>query len=93
MTARGDPPITLFHNDEGAFLRPKISCTREQWSLGDDSELDGYEVTCPLHLTSFDIRRGRAFCLPARMSLATYDVEVDGEGTYFIEPTREAAVR
>jgi nitrite reductase/ring-hydroxylating ferredoxin subunit len=92
MSVAGDPPIALFRNDEGDFFATADWCTHEQWSLGEDSDLDGNEVTCPLHLASFDIRTGRALCLPATESLATYDIEIDGEAIYVIEPARDAAI-
>jgi nitrite reductase/ring-hydroxylating ferredoxin subunit len=80
----------VFRSMDGEFFATADSCTHEQWSLGEDSDLDGYEVTCPLHLASFDIRDGRPLCLPATQPLLTYAVDIDGDAVYIIEPGREA---
>ena len=69
------PHVAVFRvNDE--FYATQDACSHEQWSLGEGGELDGYEVVCPLHLARFDIRDGRALCLPALTRLKTYPVVV-----------------
>lgn len=90
MTIGGDPPIAVFRHQDGEHFATSDSCSHEQWSLGEDSDLDGHEVVCPLHLASFDIRTGRPLCLPATVSLLTYDVDIDGDAVYVVEPAREA---
>ncbi len=39
-------------------------------------ELDGYEVTCPRHGASFDVRTGKALSLPAVVDIPAYPVRV-----------------
>ena len=69
------PHVAIFRvGDE--FYATQDSCSHEQWSLGEDSELDGYELVCPLHLARFDVRDGRPLCLPALSRLKTYPVIV-----------------
>jgi 3-phenylpropionate/trans-cinnamate dioxygenase ferredoxin subunit len=58
------------------FYATQDSCSHEQWSLGEYGELEGYEVLCPLHMARFDVRDGRALCLPALTRLETYPVLV-----------------
>jgi nitrite reductase/ring-hydroxylating ferredoxin subunit len=82
MTVAGDVPIALFRNDEGEFYATADTCTHEKWSLGGDSDLDGNEVTCPLHLARFDITSGRALCFPATVPLATFAVQIDDGKVY-----------
>lgn len=58
------------------FYATQDSCSHEQWSLGEDGELEGHEVVCSLHMARFDVRDGRALCLPALKALKTYPVTV-----------------
>lgn len=79
MRLDADPPVALFRVD-GQFYATADTCTHEDWSLGDDGEIEGYEVICALHTARFDIRTGEATALPATVPLATYPVLVaDGE--------------
>lgn len=86
MTVKGEVAIALFRNDDGEFYATADNCTHENWSLGEDSDLDGNEVTCPLHMASYDIRTGAALCLPAVIGLKTYQVEVDPDGRVYVLP-------
>ncbi|KND29072.1 MULTISPECIES: non-heme iron oxygenase ferredoxin subunit [Streptomyces] len=83
MTVPGDPPIAVYRTEEGEFFATTDTCTHEKWSLGSDSDLEGCEVTCPLHMARFDIRTGEALCFPATVALRTYKVEIDG-GKVFV---------
>jgi nitrite reductase/ring-hydroxylating ferredoxin subunit len=86
MTVPGDVAIALFRNEEGEFYATADTCTHEKWSLGEDSDLEGNEVVCPLHMAHFDIRTGQALCFPATIALATFAVEVDeDEKVYIVE--------
>lgn len=71
------PHIAIYRvGDE--FYATQDSCSHEEWSLGEDGELEGYEVICSLHMARFDVRDGRALCLPALKALRTYPVSVAG---------------
>jgi nitrite reductase/ring-hydroxylating ferredoxin subunit len=84
MTVPGDRPAALYRNDDGEFYATADTCTHEEWSLGEDSDLDGNEVTCPLHMARFDIRTGQALCLPALTPLDSFTVEVDPDGKVYV---------
>ena len=71
--------IALFRNDDGEFYATADSCTHEQWSLGEDGDLEQNHITCPLHMAQFDIRSGAALCLPATEALKTYPVTVEDD--------------
>lgn len=87
MTLAWDPPVALFRDADGGFYATSDTCTHEKWSLGEDGDLEGNEVTCPLHMARFDIRSGEALCLPATVALQTFPVEVDEEMVYvLVEP-------
>ena len=78
-----DPPVALFRVGERVYATAD-SCTHEEWSLGDEGEVDGFEVTCSLHLASFDIRTGRPLCLPATRPLPTYATVVEDGDVYLL---------
>jgi nitrite reductase/ring-hydroxylating ferredoxin subunit len=79
-----EPPIAVYRNAEGEFFATADTCTHEQWSLGTDSDLDGNEVTCPLHMARFDITSGKALCFPATVDLKTYEVVVEDGVVYVV---------
>jgi nitrite reductase/ring-hydroxylating ferredoxin subunit len=73
------PHVAVYRVGEN-FYATQDSCSHEEWSLGEDGELEGYEVLCALHMARFDVRDGRALCLPALQPLRTYPVSVtDGQ--------------
>jgi nitrite reductase/ring-hydroxylating ferredoxin subunit len=84
-----DPPVALFRVGEQIYATAD-SCTHEEWSLGEEGELEGFEVTCSLHLARFDIRTGRPLCLPATRALRTYTVMVEDGEVYIAEPSATA---
>jgi nitrite reductase/ring-hydroxylating ferredoxin subunit len=84
MTVAGEPAVALFRTTADEFYATADNCTHENWSLGEDSDLDGNEVICPLHMACFDIRTGDALCLPATVNLHTYPVEIDDDGNVFV---------
>ncbi|TGD85198.1 non-heme iron oxygenase ferredoxin subunit [Mycolicibacterium sp. CH28] len=84
MTIPGEEPIALYRTDNGDFYATSDSCTHEQWSLGSDSELEGTEVMCPLHMARFCVITGKALCFPATRSLSTYVVEIEDDSVYVL---------
>ena len=82
------PHVAMYRvGDE--FYATQDSCSHEQWSLGEEGELEGHEVQCSLHMARFDIRDGRALCLPALRPLATYSVTVS-QGRVFVDLDAES---
>jgi nitrite reductase/ring-hydroxylating ferredoxin subunit len=78
--------VALFRVGEQVYATAD-SCTHEEWSLGEEGEVEGFEVTCSLHLATFDIRTGRPLCLPATRALQTYTVLVEDGDVYIAEPS------
>jgi nitrite reductase/ring-hydroxylating ferredoxin subunit len=74
-TVPAAPHIAVYRVGDD-FYATQDSCSHEEWSLGEDGELEGYEVLCSLHMARFDVRDGRALCLPALRGLKTYPVTV-----------------
>jgi nitrite reductase/ring-hydroxylating ferredoxin subunit len=85
ITVDGDVPVALFRTEAGEFFATADSCSHEQWSLGEDSDLEDDEVVCPLHMARFDLRTGRALCFPATVALQTYAVEIEAGSVYIVE--------
>jgi 3-phenylpropionate/trans-cinnamate dioxygenase ferredoxin component len=69
--------IALF-NVDGEFYALDNACTHEQGPLAE-GEVEGHEVTCPLHGAMFDIRTGEVLGPPAYDDVATYAVRVTGD--------------
>lgn len=84
-----DQGVALFRVGDQVYATAD-SCTHEEWSLGEEGEVDGFEVTCSLHLASFDIRTGRALCLPATRALRTYQVSVEDGDVYLTDAAASA---
>jgi nitrite reductase/ring-hydroxylating ferredoxin subunit len=81
-TVAGEVSIALYRTDDGEYFATADSCTHEEWSLGEDSDLEGDQVVCPLHLARFDLRTGEALCFPASIALRTYAVEIEDGKVY-----------
>ena len=66
-------PIAVY-NVDGTFYATADTCTHSRASLVD-GDLEGEEVTCPVHWARFNVRTGQALCFPAIEPVATYRVE------------------
>ena len=58
-------------------------CTHETADLSTGF-LIGSVVTCPLHLSRFDVRSGEVQNPPATLQLPTYKLKVEGESVYVL---------
>ncbi len=79
VNANGEEVLVL--NVEGRFYAIGSKCTHLGFSLLG-GPLEGTVVTCPNHKAKFDITTGKVLSLPAKVSLPTYEVKVDGEDIY-----------
>lgn len=59
------------------------TCTHEEADLALGFKQDG-QVTCPLHLSQFDLRTGAVLNAPASEPLRTFKIKIEGE-TIFVE--------
>ena len=64
-------------NSGGEFYAVADLCSHDNGPLGEGELLDG-EIECPRHGARFDIRTGKALCLPAVLPIPTYAVQVRG---------------
>jgi nitrite reductase/ring-hydroxylating ferredoxin subunit len=83
-TIPGDVPVALYRTEQGEFFATADRCTHEEWSLGGDSDLEGEEIICPLHMARYDIRTGKALCFPATLDLQTFAVEIEGDDVFIV---------
>jgi 3-phenylpropionate/trans-cinnamate dioxygenase ferredoxin subunit len=72
--------IAVF-NIDGEYFAIDDVCTHDGGPLAE-GELEGSEIRCPRHGARFDVRSGRALCLPAVEPVATHSVEIRGEGIF-----------
>ncbi|MFE7955801.1 MULTISPECIES: bifunctional 3-phenylpropionate/cinnamic acid dioxygenase ferredoxin subunit [unclassified Streptomyces] len=70
-----DPPVAVFHTEEGEVYAIDDTCTHQDASLAD-GWLEGCEVECPLHASKFDLRTGGVDAPPARLPVRTHQVVV-----------------
>jgi 3-phenylpropionate/trans-cinnamate dioxygenase ferredoxin subunit len=70
--------IVVF-NIAGQFFALADVCSHDDGPLGD-GDLEGFEVTCPRHGASFDVRTGKVLSLPAIVDIPAYPTRVmDGQ--------------
>lgn len=75
--------IAVFHAETGCFFAINDTCTHEEASLAE-GWIEGEQVECPLHSSSFSLRTGKVLCLPATVDTRTHKVEVrDGQIVLF----------
>ncbi len=70
----GEVRIALCHVEDKFYAIADI-CTHDGGPLGE-GELDDCQIECPRHGARFDVRTGKALCLPAVVNVPTYAVEV-----------------
>lgn len=70
-------------NIEGTFYCIADLCSHDDGPL-EDGPLEGFEIECPRHGARFDVRNGRALCLPATRPIPHYEVKVE-DGFIFVE--------
>ena len=86
------PPGTIFSVDigeahvmivnvDGALYAVSRTCTHETADLSKGF-LSGHEITCPLHLSRFDVRTCAVQNSPATIPLTTYKLKTEGTAVY-----------
>jgi 3-phenylpropionate/trans-cinnamate dioxygenase ferredoxin subunit len=80
-----EPPIAVFHTEDGEFYAIDDTCTHQDASLAD-GWLEGCEVECPLHSSRFDLRTGQVDAPPAKRPVRTHQVVVE-DGIIYVVPS------
>ena len=68
-------------NVNGALYAVDRICTHEEADLSTGFLIDS-TVTCPLHLSRFDVKTGEVENPPATVALTTYKLKVEGTSVY-----------
>jgi 3-phenylpropionate/trans-cinnamate dioxygenase ferredoxin subunit len=69
-----ETPALLLHIGEDFYAIEDV-CTHDGQPL-TDGPLQGCEITCPRHGARFDVRTGKALCMPATEPVQTFEVQV-----------------
>ncbi|MBZ4019657.1 bifunctional 3-phenylpropionate/cinnamic acid dioxygenase ferredoxin subunit [Streptomyces purpurogeneiscleroticus] len=76
-----DPPVAVFHTEDGEVYAIDDTCTHQDASLSD-GWLEGCAVECPLHASTFDLRTGKVDGPPARLPVRTHQVLIEDGMVY-----------
>jgi nitrite reductase/ring-hydroxylating ferredoxin subunit len=68
---------------EGSFYAVSAFCTHAQVEMLE-GDLDGFELSCPMHGAIFDVRDGEVLAPPAYRALQTFETRVEN-GKIFIK--------
>lgn len=83
-----DPPVSVFHTEDGELFAIDDTCTHQDASLAD-GWLEGRGVECPLHASTFDLRTGAVDAPPAKRPVRTHTVVVE-DGTVYVRLSADA---
>lgn len=78
------PPIALFRQGEEVFCL-EDNCSHETYRLSE-GWVEDCSVECALHAAKFDLRSGKAMCLPATQPVRTFEVRIDGGSVHVLLP-------
>jgi metal-sulfur cluster biosynthetic enzyme/nitrite reductase/ring-hydroxylating ferredoxin subunit len=76
-----DTPALLVRLSDAEYACIEDVCTHDGNPLTDGPIQNG-EITCPRHGARFDLRTGKALCMPATEPVATFAVDVRPDGVY-----------
>lgn len=81
LTADGQRMVVC-HVDKSFYAVADL-CSHDNGPLGE-GELTDHQIECPRHGARFDIKTGKAMCLPAVKPIPAYSVEVRGEDVWVL---------
>jgi nitrite reductase/ring-hydroxylating ferredoxin subunit len=73
----GRPPIAVYRADN-LYYATDDTCSHGAASLSEGF-IEGFEIVCPFHSGSFDVRTGEAVAYPACEPIRSYPVTEDGD--------------
>jgi 3-phenylpropionate/trans-cinnamate dioxygenase ferredoxin subunit len=72
--------IALFNVDGTPYAIDDV-CTHDGGPLAE-GDLEGCQIRCPRHGARFDVRTGKALCLPAFEPVTTHRIELRGDDLF-----------
>lgn len=78
-----DSPVLLIRIGDDFYAIDDV-CTHDGQPM-TEGPINGCEITCPRHGARFDIKTGKALCMPAFEPVETYNVEVR-DGQVYVSP-------
>ncbi|MBX7169118.1 MAG: non-heme iron oxygenase ferredoxin subunit [Pirellulales bacterium] len=69
--------VAVFHVSGQVYALDDV-CTHDGGPLAE-GELEDHEISCPRHGARFDIRDGRALCLPATRPTKVHEAKIVGD--------------
>ncbi len=72
-----DQLVILFRVGDEFYCIDDV-CTHDGGTLSDGDH-EGCEIECPRHGAKFDIRSGKATCMPATQDTTSHEVKIDGD--------------
>jgi len=73
-----DGRAVLVFRADGRYYAVEDLCTHDGQPL-TDGPVSGHALECPRHGARFDLRTGKALCMPAIEPIAIYSVRIEGE--------------
>ncbi len=73
------PALLLRIGDE--YFCIEDTCTHDGQAMTNGPVQD-HEITCPRHGARFDVRTGKALCMPATEPVQTYELDIREDGIY-----------
>lgn len=65
----------------GTYYAIEDVCTHDGQPL-TDGPVDGNSISCPRHGARFDLKTGKALCMPATQAIQTFAIDVRDDGIY-----------
>jgi 3-phenylpropionate/trans-cinnamate dioxygenase ferredoxin subunit len=78
MIVEADDRIVILFRDGDDFYCIDDVCTHDGGTLSDGS-VHGCQIECPRHGARFDMKTGKALCMPAYTDTAAHEVKLDGD--------------
>lgn len=88
LRVEAEPPIAVFHTEDGEVFALDDTCTHQDASLAD-GWVEGCEVECPLHASRFDLRTGAVDAPPAKRPVRSHRVVIQ-DGMILVEMSADA---
>ncbi len=71
-----DIPVLLIQKDDGCYAAIEDVCSHDGQPL-TDGPIEENALVCPRHGAKFDLKSGRALCMPATEAIPVYDIKVE----------------